>query len=79
MNLDDVKKLLKTLVDGQSLIFDEIKSLKKEISSVKNELNERLDKLGLQLDALEDDAPTLEDHEELVGRVDKLEQKVASM
>jgi hypothetical protein len=120
--MDEIKKILKTLVkgqkalddrtsnnekmtraviNGQSAIKDELlnkiskvgqkvdildekvekvdSKLSSKIDGVEKNLAGRIDKLGKQLAYLEDDAPTRDEHDELVGRVDNLEQKVASI
>ena len=46
-----------------------------EVKVMISENGERIDKIGLQLAKLEDDAPTIEDHEELEGRLEKLERQ----
>lgn len=50
-----------------------------KIDKVEKRLTERLDKIGMQLAYLEDDAPTREEFDNLETRVDKIEQKTASV
>jgi hypothetical protein len=86
--MDDVKKMFRTLVNGQSALkqelLGEIKKLNKKFSgkfdSLKSEMregfrkvNKRLDAIGKSVDYLEDDAPTVEEFDKLEKRVTKLE------
>jgi predicted nuclease with TOPRIM domain len=85
----DIQKMLRTVINGQSSmkqeLLAEIKKVDSKVEGVNKEMkrgfkdvNNRIDKLGSQLAYLEDDAPTREEHEKLEKRVGKLEQKVAS-
>lgn len=84
--MDDTKKMLRTIINGQSLLkselLSEINKLRKETTKgfedVNNKMDvgfkkvhQRIDKLGASLAYLEDDAPTREEF-------DALELKVAS-
>jgi DNA repair ATPase RecN len=66
-------KLIQSVLDKVTSIDSKVdkgfRELKEDV--VKN--RKRIDKLGLQLAELEDDAPTREEHDELEGRLDKLE------
>jgi len=92
--MDDVKKMLRTVISGQSVLkselLGEIGKLRKEttkgfadvnnkIDKVDKKLTARIDKIGLQVSNLEDDAPTIEEFDELEKRVVIVEQKVASI
>ncbi len=55
-----------------------VDKLDKKIDKLDRKLTKRIDKLGLQLAYLEDDTPTREEHDNLVSRVDKLEQQFTS-
>lgn len=88
--MDDVKKMFRTLVSGQSTMKSE---LLKEIKKVDNkvgkldqkvdkgfkEVNKRLDSIGKSVAYLEDDAPTIEDFDSLEKRVKKLETSTAKI
>lgn len=71
--MDDTKKMLRMLINGQSLMKSElltkIDGVKKELSSEMKgsevRLTKRIDKLGKSLAYLEDDAPTREEFDEL--------------
>lgn len=87
--MNDTQKMFQAIINGLAAFkqevfarFDKtdqkIEKLDKKIDSVEKNLTNRIDKLGLQLAYLEDDTPTREDHDKLVGRVDKLEQKISS-
>ena len=94
MSMDDTKKMLRTIINGQSAmksellseirkgdekLGSEIKELKKETKEGLKKVNYRLDLIGKQVAYLDDDAPTGEEHEELKERVTKLEHKVATL
>lgn len=72
--LNEVKKVAQK-VDEVDM---EVKKVDKKLDKVERNLTGRMDKIGKQLAYLEDDAPTREEHYSLVGRVDKLEQKIIS-
>jgi len=91
--MDDTKKMLRTIINGQSLMKSELlgkidnldkkidgvkEDLSTEIKGVEKRLTERIDKLGKSLAYLEDDAPTREEFDGLTSRVVKIEHKVAS-
>jgi len=87
--MDDTKKMLQAIINGQSAMKSEllakidgvdkkVDSLDKKIDKVEKNLTERIDKIGLQLASLEDDAPTLDEYDNLEKRVGKLEQKIVS-
>jgi len=92
--MDDTKKMLRTIINGQSLMKSELLnkidmvdkkldekfgSLDKKINGVEERLTKRIDKLGKSLAYLEDDAPTREEHDELEKRVKKVEQKAVAV
>lgn len=58
---------------------ERVEGLDGKIDRVEKRLTQRLDKIGRQLAYLEDDAPTREEYDNLEKRVDKIEQKVASV
>lgn len=87
---DNTPKMLQAILNGQSALKQELVSkidklgkrldgridgLEGKIDKVERNLTKRIDRLGKQLAYLEDDAPTREDHDNLVSRVDKLEQQ----
>jgi hypothetical protein len=91
--MDDTKKMLQAIINGQSAMKSELlgeiqkidKKLSTDIGDLRKEtkegfatLTERIDKIGLQVAQLEDDAPTREEHDDLEKRVQKLEQKIIS-
>ena len=59
--------------------MEKVDGLDKKIDQVEQRLTERIDKIGLQVASLEDDTPTTEEHDELVKRVTKIEQKIAAI
>ncbi len=90
--MDDTKKMLVTIINGQSALKAEVlgkigelrvemnqkfDSLDNKIEKVEKNLTKRIDKIGSQLAYLEDDTPTKEEFDGLEKRVDKLETKVA--
>lgn len=89
--MDDVKKMFRTLVNGQSAMKQELlreikkvdKKLSGRIDSLSNkteqgfkEVNKRLDKIGKSVAYLEDDAPTVDEFDKIEKRVKKLETTV---
>ena len=85
--MDDVKKMFRTIVNGQSAMKQEllvkiegvdkkVAVLSKETKEGFKEVNERLDKQGKSLAYLEDDAPTRDEHDKLEKRVTKVERKL---
>lgn len=91
--MNDTQKMFQVIINGQSAFRQEvlgkidklderlsgkIDALDQKVDRVEKHLTERIDKLGKQLAYLEDDAPTREEFADLAGRVDKIEQKVAS-
>jgi polyhydroxyalkanoate synthesis regulator phasin len=89
--MDEVKKMLRSVINGQSALKDEllnkINALDKKVDEQFSEVNtgmddlednltRRIDNLGKGLAYLEDDAPTREEHAELEGRVVKIENKL---
>ncbi len=92
--MNDTQKMLQAIINGQSTFRQEvlakidkldlklsgrIDGLESKIDQVEENLTNRIDKLGKQLAYLEDDTPTREEYDELEERVDKIEQKVASV
>jgi BMFP domain-containing protein YqiC len=88
--VDDTKKILRTIVNGQSAMKSELlgeiqklnQKLDKEVVGLRQEIkegfknvNQRLDRQGKSLSYLEDDSPTRDEHDKLERRVTKLEQK----
>lgn len=51
----------------------------KRFDTLESNLTKRIDRIGKQVAFLEDDAPTREEHDKLVRRVTKIEQKIASV
>ena len=91
--MDDVKKMFRVIVNGQSAIKQELlseikkvdKSLSGRIDSLTTEMkegfkkvNKHLDMIGKSVAFLEDDTPTWEEHDELEKRVTKVEKKLQS-
>ncbi|KKQ97752.1 MAG: hypothetical protein UT24_C0012G0063 [Candidatus Woesebacteria bacterium GW2011_GWB1_39_12] len=89
--MDDVKKMFRVIVNGQSAIKQELlseikkvdKSLSGRIDSLTTEMkegfkkvNKHLDMIGKSVAFLEDDTPTWEEHDELEKRVTKVEKKL---
>ena len=85
--MDDVKKMFRTIVNGQSAMKQELLSkidsvdkkvegLDKKIDGVEERLTKRIDKIGLSVARLEDDAPTIKEFHKLENRVSKLEDRV---
>lgn len=92
--MDDTQKMLRTIINGQTSFRQEvlsridkldaklggrIDSLENRINEVEKNLTKRIDRIGKQLAYLEDDAPTREEHDNLVDRVGKLEQKIITI
>lgn len=82
--MDDVKDMLKAVINGQHALKSELlgeiskldvklESFRQEVNNKFDEVNKRLDKQGAQLAYLEDDAPTREEHANLEKRVEKIE------
>jgi hypothetical protein len=86
VDMDEVKKMFRTIVNGQSAIKQELLS---EIKKVDNKVDKletkvdvgfkkvikRLDIIGKTVAFIEDDTPTVEDFEKLEKRVSKLEER----
>jgi len=87
--MDDTKKMLQTIINGQSAMKSEllgeiqkldkkfdfkIDSLRKETKEGFEKLTERVDKIGLQVARLEDDTPTRDEFDDVDSRLKKLEQ-----
>lgn len=92
--MDEIKKMLRAVINGQSAIkselLGEIKKIDKmftgridtldaKVDTNFKKLNERLDKIGHSVAFLEDDAPTAKDFDELSSRVDTLEHKYTTL
>lgn len=71
--IDKLDQKLSGRIDGVE------KSLTVRIDSLEKNLTKRIDNLGKQLAYLEDDTPTREDFDELEKRVNRVEQKTASI
>lgn len=85
-------KIIQAILNGQNaleerltkkidkIVDEKVESLKTElkteIKGAEKRLTKRIDSLGKSLAYLEDDAPTRDEHEKLVKRVDRIEQKV---
>ena len=85
--MDDVKKMFRTIVNGQSVMKQEllvkIEGVDKKIAILSKEtkegfkkVNKRLDMIGKSIAFLEDDSPTREEHDKLEKRVSKVERKL---
>ena len=89
--MDDVKKMFRVIVNGQSAMKQELlveikkvdKRLSGRIDSLTTEMkygfkkvNKRLDMIGKSVAFLEDDAPTRDEHDELEKRVTRVEKKL---
>ena len=87
--MDDTKKMLQALIDGQSAMKTEllgeiqkldqkleitIDRLRKETKEGFEKLTERADKIGLQVARLEDDTLTRDEFDDVESRLKKLEQ-----
>jgi len=88
--MDDTKKMLTAIINGQSAMKRElfqkidkvdgkVDKLGMKIDKVEKNLTKRIDKIGLQLAYLEDDAPTREEYDGLENRVGKLEQTIVAV
>lgn len=85
-------KIIQAILNGQNaleerltkkidkIVYEKVESLKTElkteIKGVEKRLTKRIDSIGKYQAYLEDDTPTREEHDKLVKRVDRLEQKV---
>lgn len=89
-NTDDIQKMLRMIINGQSrfrqeilIKFDKIEQkiekLDKKIDSVEKRLTDRIDTIGKQLAYLEDDTPTREEFDNLAKKVDQIDQKVTAL
>ena len=87
--MDDTKKMLRTIINGQSAmkseLLGEIKKVDKKVDLLKKsmdkgfkDVNARVDKLGKSLAYLEDNAPTREEFEDLDKRVGNFEENFTS-
>ena len=77
--MDDVKKMFRTIVNGQSSMKQEllskIDSLDKKVEKGFTGVNKRLGTIGKYVAYLEDDAPTIGEFDKLEKRVSKLENR----
>ncbi len=88
--MDEVKKMFRTIVNGQSAMKQEllgeikkvdnklngkIDSLGSEVRNGFRKVNKRLDTIGKSVAYLEDDAPTIKEFDKLEARVIKLETR----
>jgi hypothetical protein len=91
--MEDIKKMLRAIVNTQSLLKEEIVNLRKdmnkgfsdlrleltgEIQKVNKDLTKRMDKIGKTVAYVEDDTPTRVEHDMLSDRVTKIEKKLAA-
>jgi hypothetical protein len=85
--MDDTNKMLRTIINGQSAlkqeILGEIRKVDKKVDEVKvalkkteERLTRRIDRLGSDLANLQDDAPTVDEFDDLNKRVKKLEGQI---
>ena len=87
--MDDTKKMLQAIINGQSAMKSEllgeirkldkkfdlrIDLLAKETKEGFEKLTERVDKIGLQVARWEDDTPTRAEFDDVNSRLKKLEQ-----
>jgi hypothetical protein len=92
--MDEIKKMLRAVINGQSALRDELTGkfdsirhgmekgfadAKVHADDIEKRLTARIDRIGKQVAYLEDDAPTREEHEMLEKRVAKVEKKLASL
>ena len=86
--MDDTKKMLRVIINGQSAMKSElltkidglgkkVDNLDVEVEKANRNLTKRIDKLGKQLAYLEDDAPTIDEFEKLEAKVDRIDRMVA--
>ena len=84
LNMDEVKKMFRTIVSGQSAMKQELLSkidgvdkkvgdLEQKVDKGFRDVNKRLDTIGKSVAYLEDDAPTIKEFDKLEARVTKLE------
>ena len=87
--MDGTQKILRTIMNGQSSMKSELlgkmTKLEKKVDDGFEKVNERfndaikrIDKIGLQVAKLEDDAPTVEEFDNLVKKVEKVQQSLTS-
>ena len=85
--MDDIKRMFRTIVNGQSAmkqellgeigkVRSEVKEVGRKVDKVEKNLTTRIDKLGLSIANLEDDTPTREEHDKLEKRVTKVKKKL---
>ena len=85
--MDEVKKMIRTVINGQSALkqelVKEIKKTNEKVGLLRNDIkdgfrkvNKRLDVIGKSVAFLEDDTPTLEEHDKLEKRVTRVEKKL---
>ena len=85
------KKMLQAIINGQSALKEELlskineldkkttegfKDVNNRMDDLEDRLTKRLDSIGKSVAYLEDDTPTREEHDELEGRVTKVENKL---
>ncbi len=84
--MDDTKKMLQAVINGQSALKEEllkviekvdlkVDGLQEEMRGEFKKVNARLDTLGESLAYLEDDAPTRDEFDDLEKRVEHIETK----
>ena len=72
--LNKIEKLDTKVDNLEQKLTSDIDSLRKETKEGFEKLTERVDKIGLQVARLEDDTPTREEFDDVVSRIEKLEQ-----
>lgn len=88
--MDDTKKMLRAIMNGQSAmkqeLLDRIKQLSDNFNDFKLETSEnfkkltnRLDMIGRQVANVDDDAPNGEEFDKLVERVNDIEKKLQAV
>ena len=84
--MDEVKKMFRTIVNGQSAMKQELLSKidgvdkkvgdpEQKVDKGFRDVNKRLDTIGKSVAYLEDDAPSIKEFDKLEARVTKLETR----
>ena len=85
-SMDEVKKMFRTIVNGQSAMKQELLSKidgvdkkvgdpEQKVDKGFRDVNKRLDTIGKSVAYLEDDAPSIKEFDKLEARVTKLETR----